>query len=113
MAFGTEVVLPVEIGMSTYHTQHFQPDQNKSNLKAKLDLLEERRDVARLRTAAYQQKSARYYKSKVRHRVLRIGDLVLKKVMLNTKEQGANSLGPTWERPYKIVKVVRLGTFKF
>ena len=32
--------------------------------------------------------------------------------MLNTKEQGAGSLGPTWEGPYKIVKVVRLGTFK-
>ena len=98
--------------MPTYRTQHFELDHNESNLRAELDLLEERRDVARLRTAAYQQRSARYYNCKVRHRVLRIGDLVLRRVTLNTKEQGAGSLGPTWEGPYKIVKVVRPGTFK-
>ena len=41
-----------------------------------------------------------------------MGDLVLKKVMINTKEQGAGSLGPTWEEPYKIITLVHPGTFK-
>ena len=38
-------------------------------------------------------------------------DFVLKKVMSNTKEQGVGSLGPTWKKPYKIIKVARPGTF--
>ena len=54
LAFGTKAVLPAEIGIPTYRTQHFEFDHNESNLKAELDLLKERRDVARLRTAAYQ-----------------------------------------------------------
>ena len=110
--FWHRTMIPMDIEMPTYRTQYFKPDHNGYNLRVKLDLLEERQDVARLRTTAYQQRSARYYNSKVRHRILRIGDLVLRKVTLNTKEHGVGSLGPTWEGPYKIVKVVRPGTFK-
>ena len=112
LSFGAEAVVPVEIGASNYRTQHFLPDNNETSLRAELDLLEERRDQAAVWAVAYQQRSARYYNSKVRHRVLRLGDLVLKKVLQNTKEQGSGSLGPTWEGPYRIIKVVRPGTYR-
>ena len=39
------------------------------------------------------------------------GDLVLRKVTLSTKELNAGKLGPTWEGPYKVVKVSRPGTY--
>ena len=111
LSFGAEAVVPVEIGGPSYCTQHFLPDNNETSLRAELDLLEERRDQAAVQAVAYQQRSARYYNSKVKHRVLLLGDLVLKKVLQNTKEHGSSSLGPTWEGPCKIIKVVCLRTY--
>ena len=40
-----------------------------------------------------------------------LGDLVLRKVTLATKEPNPRKLNPTWEGPYKIVKVFRLKTY--
>lgn len=42
LAFGTKVVVLVEIGMPSYWVQHFQPEQNEKQLKFNLDLLEEK-----------------------------------------------------------------------
>ena len=112
LSFGAEAVVPVESVVPTYRTLHFQSEQNDSQLRMELDLLEERRDEARLRMAAYQQASARFYNSRVKHRSFRPGDLVLRKVMLNTREHGAGALGPTWEGPYKVRQVIRPGTYE-
>ena len=40
-----------------------------------------------------------------------LGDLVLRKVTLSTKEPGAGKLGLTWEGPYKVVKVSKSKTY--
>lgn len=112
LSFGAEAVVPVEIGVPNYRTQHFLPDNNETSLRAKLDLLEERRGQVVVRATTYQQRSAYYYNSKVKHKILHLGDLVLKKVLQNTKEHGSSSLGPIWEGSYKIIKVVRLGTYR-
>ena len=39
-----------------------------------------------------------------------LGDLVIK-VTLSTNEPNARKFGPTWEDPYKVVKVSRPGTY--
>ena len=49
-------------------------------------------------------------KKNVRTRTFQVGDWVLRKVFQNTKEVGAGKLGPNWERPYKITRVVGNGT---
>ena len=51
-----------------------------------LDLLEEKRGLAALRIASYERRSERYFNSKVKERRFREGDLVLRKVLPNTKE---------------------------
>ncbi|KAK3221957.1 hypothetical protein Dsin_008982 [Dipteronia sinensis] len=58
-----------------------------------LDELEEKRDMARVRNVAYQQRVARYYNSHVRERKLQLGDLVLRRVSPNTKDKAVRSLG--------------------
>lgn len=40
------------------------------------------------------------------------GDLVLRKVFQNTAEQNAEKFGANWEEPYKIIKVVRPGSYE-
>src|SRR5206468_11688166 len=77
-----------------------------------LDTLDEIRDMAAIRNAAYQQKVARHYNRNIRARTFKVGDWVLRKVFQNTKESGAGKLAPTWEGPYQITKVVGQGAYK-
>ncbi|GFY87521.1 hypothetical protein Acr_05g0011600 [Actinidia rufa] len=111
MVFGTESVIPVEIGMPSFRTSNFDEESNESELRLNLDLLEERREKADLRQAAYKCQVAKYYNQRVKHRSFLPADLVLRKVTQSTKEPNAGKLGPTWEGPYKVVKVSRPGTY--
>uniref|UniRef100_A0A2N9EWG4 Uncharacterized protein n=1 Tax=Fagus sylvatica TaxID=28930 RepID=A0A2N9EWG4_FAGSY len=65
----------------------------------------------RLTTRVYQQRMARYYDRRVKHREFKVGDLVLRKVTLATKDPTQGKLGPTWEGPYRVVKFHRRGTY--
>ena len=49
--------------------------------------------------------------TRVKHRSFLPGNLVLRKITLSTKELNAGKLDPTWEGPYKVVKVSRLGIY--
>ena len=44
-------------------------------------------------------------------RSLALGDLVLRKVIGNTKNLTWGKLGPNWEGPYRITSVARIGTY--
>ncbi|KAI5343733.1 hypothetical protein L3X38_011609 [Prunus dulcis] len=95
LAFGSEAVVPVEIGEPSYRTETFAPKQNEEALSLSLDLLEEHRAQANLRNEAYKQRVSRYYDSRVRPRSFRIGDWVMRKVSLATKDttEGTLELG--------------------
>uniref|UniRef100_A0A2N9IUL6 Uncharacterized protein n=1 Tax=Fagus sylvatica TaxID=28930 RepID=A0A2N9IUL6_FAGSY len=80
-------------------------------LRSNLDLVDEVRDQAEARTRVYQQRMARYYDRRVKHREFKVGDLVLRKVTLATKDPTQGKLGPTWEGPYRVVKFHRRGTY--
>ncbi|GFY85492.1 hypothetical protein Acr_04g0002300 [Actinidia rufa] len=111
MVFGTESVIPVEIGLPSFRTSNFDKESNEVELRLNLDLLEERREKAELCQAAYKCQVVKYYNQRVKHRSFLPGDLVLRRVTLSTKEPNAGKLGPTWEGPYKVVKVSRPGTY--
>ena len=68
-----------------------------------LDLVEERREQALIRTAARNQVVARYYDKRFRPRVFRIGDFVLKKVLV--QEPGLGWFGPKWDGPYTVTRL--------
>jgi hypothetical protein len=95
LTYGTEAVIPVEIGLTTWRTNHHDEISNNSQLRMNLDLLDEARDQAEVRTRAYQQRMARYYDRRVKHREFKVGDLVLRKVTLATKNLTHRKLGPT------------------
>ena len=50
---------------------------------------------------------ARQYDAMVKPRLFNIGDLVLKKVSLATKNPAHGKLGPNWEGPYKVINCKR------
>ena len=79
-------------------------------MRLQLDLLDEVRVTVEQQIACYQDQMAKHYNIKVKPRLFQVGDLVLKKVMIATKNPTQSKLGPNWEGPYKIVGCHRKGT---
>ena len=87
-------------------------DQNQTGLVHDLDTINERRDLARKRLAAYQQQVAKSYNKNVRIKAFSVGDWVLRKVFPNTQQLNAWKMAPMWEGPYIIDKVVGQGAYR-
>ena len=82
-------------------------EHNDKALRLNLELLEEKREQVQRRTEEYQRKTARYYNKKVKPMSYMPGDLVLKKLLPARKSPAHGKLGPNWEGPYIISRVVR------
>jgi hypothetical protein len=94
LSYGVEAVIPLEVGMPTIQTTDFIVETNEDNLRKDLDLLEERRDLVVVRLASYQQRIRREHDKNVKPKVFQVGDLVLRKVMANTRKLNEGKLGP-------------------
>ena len=103
LIYGTEVVIPVEVGVTSTRRAAFSEEGNDDKLQLSLDCLDKVKDKASSRMTKYQQKMAEYYNKRVKLRQLDIGDLVLRKVTTATKDPTQGKLGPTWEGPYRVV----------
>ena len=74
LAFGTEAVALVEIGLKSPMIELASAEHNGEALCLNLDLLDEKRDQVQKRTEDYQRKTTRYYDQKVKHRSYKPGD---------------------------------------
>ncbi|XP_077252042.1 uncharacterized protein LOC143891333 [Tasmannia lanceolata] len=111
LSFGTEAVIPVDVGTPSARISNFNEQLNGDGLRANLDLLEEAREESRIRVAAYKQKVSRYHDSKIRPREFRVRDLVLRKAAISQPKK-AGKLSPTWEGPYRVKEVIRPGSYR-
>lgn len=94
LAYGFKAVIPLEIGLPTTRTIDFDPIINQDNLRKDLDLLEGKCDMVAIRLASYQQHMKRGHDKNIRLRHFQIGDLVLRKVVNNTRIATDGKLGP-------------------
>ena len=94
MTYGNEVVVPVEVRLTTLRTSTYDDQQNEEQLRLNLDLIDEVRETAEARMKRYQEKMTQHYNLKVKPRQFSIGDLVLQKVTLATKDPSQGKLGP-------------------
>ena len=85
MKYGAEAVIPLENGFPTMRTSTFTSDGNDKLPKRSLNLVEEWRENAMMQLAYYQHKIKQGYDMNVKLRPLAPGDLVLRKVLGNTK----------------------------
>ena len=85
MTYGAEAVIPLDNGFLTMRTSTFTSDGNNELLKKNLDLVGEWRENAMVQLAYYQYKLKQGYDMNVKLRPLAPGDLVLRKVLGNTK----------------------------
>ena len=112
LAFGTEAVAPIEIGLKSPRIELASIEHNEEALRLNLDLLDEKRDQVLKRTEDYQRKTARYYDQKVKPRSYKPDDLVLKKLLPARKDPTHGKLGPNWEGPYIVSRGVRSGNYE-
>ncbi|GAV92428.1 hypothetical protein CFOL_v3_35807 [Cephalotus follicularis] len=105
-------MIPVEIGVQSLRVVHFSEENNEEGLRNLLNLVEELRDKATIKVAAYQQRVSRYYNKRVNPRPLREGDLVLRNSAMADMTGTRGKLAPNWEGPYKVKRVFRPGTLK-
>ncbi|XP_057249309.1 uncharacterized protein LOC130590776 [Beta vulgaris subsp. vulgaris] len=65
LAFGAEVVLPVEVGLPNWRILNYEPVLNEQIHKEDLDLLPEIRLATELRSAAYKDRISKAYNKRV------------------------------------------------
>ncbi|KAK3013410.1 hypothetical protein RJ639_008269 [Escallonia herrerae] len=111
LCYGTEAMLPVKIGVPTIRALHFSELNNDVGLRANLDLVEEARTQAHVRSVNVKQRVARYYNQKVRSKQFNEGDLVLRNLEVSNPKAATGKLSPNWEGPYRVIKVLKTGAY--
>ena len=86
LTYGTEAVIPVEVGVTSIRRGTFNLGCNDDELRLNLDCLDEVRDNTSSKMTKYQLKMAEYYNKRVKLKRLDIGDLVLRKTTIATKD---------------------------
>ena len=81
LAFGTESVDPVKVGLKSPRIELANIEHNEEALHLNLDLLEEKREQVLKGMGDYHRKTTRYYDQRVKPMTYKPGDLVLKKLL--------------------------------
>ena len=100
-----------EVGLTNYKVHNHDENKNDEAMRLQLDLMDELRTAVEQRLARYQDRMAKYYNSRVRHRDFQVGDLVLRKVIGAARDPTQGKLGPNWEGPYRDASWQRKGTY--
>ena len=107
LAYGSEAVIPTEVHMASHRVKKYQVEENEEQFRLNLDLMDKVRMDAKQRIARYKNLKARQYDAMVKPRHFNIGDLVLKRVTLATKNPAYGKLGPNWEGRYRVINCKR------
>ncbi|GAU26664.1 hypothetical protein TSUD_314410 [Trifolium subterraneum] len=100
LAYGTEAVIPVEIGEPSRRTEApLDEEMNDEAMREELDLVEEIRTSASLKEASLKQRVAARHDTKVIKRDFEVGSLVLRR---NAKDSHEGKLAANWEEPYRV-----------
>ena len=85
----------------------YQEREAELDRQDSLDALEEERDVAKARSAVYQQQARRYQSREARVKTYNVGELVLR-----LPEKKKDKLKPKWEGPFIIDEVLTGGAYR-
>ena len=110
LVYGQEAVLPVEVNLDAYRLAK----QNDISAVDYYDLMMDNiDDVSDRRMQALKEiekdklRVARAYNKKVKAKSFQVGELVWKMILpLGTKSNKFGKWSPSWEGPYKIIKVI-------
>ncbi|XP_075645694.1 uncharacterized protein LOC142616801 [Castanea sativa] len=111
LAYGSEAVIFAGLHMANHKVMTYQDKENEEKLRLNLNLIDEVKMDVELRTTRYKNLMAKQYDAMVKPRRFNIGDLVLKRVSLATRNLAHGKLGPNWEGPYRVINCKRQGSY--
>ena len=94
LAYRSDAVKPVKVGLTSYRAAHYNNEENEKHFRLNLDLINEVRMDAEQRVARYKNLMTKHHNALVKPRQFNVGDLVLKRVSLATKDPAHGKLGP-------------------
>ena len=68
LTYKSEAIIPAEVGLTSYRVDNHDERKNDEAMHLQLDLINEVRATAKQRLARYQDRMAKHYNSRVRHR---------------------------------------------
>lgn len=101
LTYGTDAMLPVEIGGEALRRQVTNMRENEESLRSNLDVLPERREMAAIRVEAQKRLLARRHSTKVKPRQFLEGDLVWRRTAEARRNDAHGKLAATWEGPFR------------
>ena len=107
LAYENEAMIPATMHMANHRVMKYQVEDNEEQLLFNLDLIEKVMMNAEHKTTRYKNLMAQQYDAMVKPRCFNIGDLILKRVSLTTRNPAHGKLGPNWEGPYKVINCKR------
>ena len=106
LVYGAEAVLPSDLLHNAPRVELFSETEAEQAREDAVDLLEEEREMALVRSTICQQDLRRFHARNVRGRAFQEGDLVLR-----VDQQRQHKLAPAWEGPFIITKVLHNGAY--
>jgi len=110
LVYGTNAMIPVEIGEPFLRQELYDPVQNHQNMSTHLDLLSELREKAQIHNLAAKQRAARKYNTNLCPRSFTKGDLVWRMASSARKKDG--KFCANWDGPYRIREDAGGGAYK-
>src|SRR5215216_6211342 len=107
MVCGAEAVLPYDIIHDSPRVRMYEEIEAELDQQDDLDGLEEERDVAKARSAFYQQQARHYQSREVRAKTYNAGELGLRLL-----EKKKDKFKPKWEGPFIIDEVLTGGAYR-
>jgi len=112
LAYGFEVVLPVEVAFHTHWLTTFLEALNNAALREALDHLPSIRNDALIREALYKLRIARLHNRTVRIQPIQVSDLVLRCTNAIARAGEHDKLSTNWEGFYKVTSQICPGTYR-
>lgn len=109
LVFGSEAAVTTEIQGQALSITLFDPQDNEDLLNTNSMFLEEKREEARTRYNLYKSRIQEAFNRKVKKMEFQVGDLRLRQA---DALQDIGKLEPAWEGPYKVVRVLRGGSYE-
>ncbi|XP_015934178.1 uncharacterized protein LOC107460334 [Arachis duranensis] len=100
LVYGSEALIPVEVGIPTIRTELYDEQHNTCTRNAELDLVEEDREITAIKQRAMKQLAARKLNSKVVPRAFSNDDLVLRRTEDVRRPPSHGKLAANWEGPF-------------
>ena len=94
IAYGSDAVILAEVGLTSYRVTHYKDEENKKQLRLSPNLINEVRMDGEQRVACYKNLMTKHHDVLVKPMQFNIGDLILKRVSLATRDPAHGKLGP-------------------